>query len=252
MVKELMSPEFRILLDKYIIKEGIEVECFSSKQAKADWCKIELTTQLQDAVLYENMEKVTVELGYADDYDILLSGFARKGNNDSWKEILVKDEMIFLENTEIKATFKDCEPQDIVRYILTQAGITKYKLSEERYGTKKICVINKQNAIQALMELNNAYGINNDFFFQNGVFYWGCMTDQEYVYVLEENENILSLQKLGELWEIETLGVPWIHHSQEIEVQHSKYSGTVTVEKTIVRSDADGYTRMYIYFKGEK
>lgn len=58
------------------------------------------------------------------------------------------------------------------------------------------------------------------------------------------------MKKYGDLWEIETLGVPWIHHSQEIEVSHSKYTGTVKVEKTIIRSDSKGYTRMYIYFKG--
>lgn len=45
---------------------------------------------------------------------------------------------------------------------------------------------------------------------------------------------------------LKTLGVPWIHHSQEVEVSHSKYSGTVMVEKTIIKSDASGYTRMYI------
>lgn len=251
MYKELMSPEFRVSLDKYILENGIEVECFSSKQARADWCKVELTTQLQDEITYEDMESVTVELGYADDYDTLISGVAQRDNNDSWKEILIKDEMVFLEKTEIRGTFLECEAQDVVKYILTQAGITKYVLSEEKYGIRKICVLNKQNAVEAFMELNTIYGINNDFFFQNGVFYWGCLPKQEYVYVLEESENILSLQKLGDLWEVETLGVPWIHHSQEIEIQHSKYSGMVMVEKTIVRSDADGYTRMYVYFRGE-
>lgn len=40
-----------------------------------------------------------------------------------------------------------------------------------------------------------------------------------------------------------------IHHSQEVIVEHSKYSGTVVVEKTIVRSDDSGAVHMYIYWR---
>lgn len=76
----------------------------------------------------------------------------------------------------------------------------------------------------------------------------GC--NKQYIYVLEEGETILSLNKYGDLWEAETIAIPWIHHSQEVEVQHSKYSGIVTVEKTIVRSDDTGAVHMYIYFAG--
>ena len=75
-------------------------------------------------------------------------------------------------------------------------------------------------------------------------------TNTQEIYVLEEGETILSLNKYGDLWEAETIAIPWIHHSQEVEVQHSKYSGIVTVEKTIVRSDDTGAVHMYIYFAG--
>ena len=87
-------------------------------------------------------------------------------------------------------------------------------------------------------------------FFQKKVFYWGTKEEQKEIYVLEEGETILSLNKYGDLWEAETIAIPWIHHSQEVEVQHSKYSGIVTVEKTIVRSDDTGAVHMYIYFAG--
>lgn len=117
--KKLISPEFRVTVGDYEISEGIEVECFSSKESHMDWCRVELSPQLQ-----------------------------------------------------------------------------------------------------------------------------GLM------YVLEEGETILALNKYGDLWEAETIAIPWIHHSQEVEVQHSKYSGIVTVEKTIVRSDDTGAVHMYIYFAG--
>lgn len=104
--------------------------------------------------------------------------------------------------------------------------------------------------MKTIAQVNSTWGIDNDFFFQNNIFYWGCRPEQKTVYILEESENILSLEKYGDLYEIETFGVPWIHHSQEIEISHSKYSGTVKVEKTITKSDSKGYTRMYLYFRG--
>lgn len=249
--KKLISPEFKINTEKFEITSGMEVECFSSREARSDWCHVELTTQLQNIITYNDMEKATVELGYDDDYDMLLPGYCKKTNNDYWKEIIIRDSMIKVERTEIKGTFIDCTPQDIIRYVLAQSGITDYQLSNDDYGKKDRFIVNKQNGIRTITQVNSLWGIDNDFFFQNEVFYWGCKPKQETIYILEESENILSLKKYGDLYEIETLGVPWIHHSQQIEVLHSKYSGTVKVEKTIVKSDASGYTRMYIYFKGE-
>ena len=85
--------------------------------------RVELATQYEGIVSYEDNEEAVVELGYDDDYDTLLSGYCRKNENDSWKEIMIRDDMIKLEQIMIKATFIDCTPQDVIRYILTQAGM---------------------------------------------------------------------------------------------------------------------------------
>lgn len=248
--KRLISPEFRISTERYEITSGMEVECFSSRESRSDWCRVELTSQFQEIISYDDMERATVELGYGDDYENLLIGYCRRKEGDYWKEIMIRDAMIKLERIEVKGAFVDCTPQDIIRYVLTQAEIKEYWLDDAEYGKKDIFIVNKQNGIKTIAQVGSTWGIDNDFFFQNEIFYWGCKPEQETIYVLEESENILSLKKYGELYEIETLGVPWIHHSQEVEVSHSKYSGIVKVEKTIIKSDVRGYTRMYIYFKG--
>lgn len=149
-----------------------------------------------------------------------------------------------------QASFVDCEPQDVIRYVLACAGIEDYVLSDEHYGKKDLFVIDRKSGINTIAEVNSSWGIKNPFFFQKKVFYWGTKEEQKEIYVLEEGETILSLNKYGDLWEAETIAIPWIHHSQEVEVQHSKYSGIVTVEKTIVRSDDTGAVHMYIYFAG--
>jgi len=248
--KELISPEFCVSMEGYEITSGIEVEFFSSKEARADWCRVELTSQLQGIITYKDMERASVELGYGNDYDVLLNGYCRRAESDYWKEIIIRDAMVNLERISIKGTFVDCTPQDIIHYILVQGGIAEYKLDSREYGKKGTFIAGQQNGIEAIEQVGAAWDINNNFFFRDGIFYWGCRPKQETIYTLEENENILSLKKYGRLYELETFGIPWIHHSQDVEILHSRYSGIVNVEKIIIKSDARGYTRMYIYFKG--
>lgn len=248
--RKLISPEFRVRVGDYEITKGIEVECFSSRESHMDWCRVELSPRLQGIVHFKDMDKARVELGYEDDFDILIEGYARSGKADYWKEIMIKDDMMKLDRVNIKASFVDCEPQDVIRYVLACAGIEDYVLSDEYYGKKSIFVIDRMSGIKAIAEVNSSWGVNNPFFFQEKRFYWGTRKNQDEMYVLEEGQTILSLNKYGSLWEAETMAIPWVHHSQEVEVRHSKYSGVVTVEKTIVRSDDTGAIHMYVYFAG--
>ncbi len=250
--KKLIAPEFRVTVGSYIITNGIEVECFSSKESHIDWCRVELSPQLQGCVPYKDMDEAKVELGYDGDYDLLIAGYARceSEKGDYWKEIMIKDDLMKLERVEIKASFIDCEPQDVVRYVLACAGIEDYMLSENHYGKRDRLVIDRRNGIQTLADINSSWGISIPFYFRNRIFCWGAERDQNDIYVLAENETILSLGKYGSLWEAETIAIPWIHHSQQVEVRHSKYEGTVEVQKTIIRSDDTGAVHMFVYFEG--
>ena len=229
--KKLISPEFRVTVGDYEVTDGIEVECFSSKESHMDWCRVELSPQLQGVLKFKDMDEASVELGYEDDFDSLIDGYVRCGDTDYWKEIMIKDDMMKLDRVTIKASFVDCEPQDVIRYVLACAGIEDYVLSDEHYGKKDLFVIDRKSGINTIAEVNSSWGIKNPFFFQKKVFYWGTKEEQKEIYVLEEGETILSLNKYGDLWEAETIAIPWIHHSQEVEVQHSKYSGIDNSEK---------------------
>lgn len=250
--KKLISPEFRVTVGGCEITRGMEVECFSSRESRQDWCRVELSPRLQGIVRFKDMDEARVELGYGGDFDILIEGYVRSGKADYWKEIMIKDDMLKLGRVAIKASFVDCEPQDVIRYVLACAGIKDYVLSDRCYGKKDIFVIDRMSGIKAIAEVNSSWGISAPFFFQEKRFYWGTRKTQDELYVLEEGKTILFLNRYGSLWEAETIAIPWIHHSQEVEVRHSKYSGIVTVEKTIVRSDDTGAVHMYIYFAGGK
>ena len=95
--KKLISPEFRVTVGDCEISEGIEVECFSSKESHMDWCRVELSPQLQGLVQFKDMDEATVELGYEDDFDSLIDGYVRCGDTDYWKEIMIKDDMMKLD-----------------------------------------------------------------------------------------------------------------------------------------------------------
>lgn len=121
--KKLISPEFRVTVGDYEVTDGIEVECFSSKESHMDWCRVELSPQLQGVLKFKDMDEASVELGYEDDFDSLIDGYVRCGDTDYWKEIMIKDDMMKLDRVTIKASFVDCEPQDVIRYVLACAGI---------------------------------------------------------------------------------------------------------------------------------
>ena len=133
--KKLISPEFRVTVGEYEIKDGVEVECFSSRESHIDWCRVELSPRLQGLIQFKDMDEAQVELGYEDDFDTLIDGYVRCNGSDYWKEIMIKDDMMKLERATVKGTFIDCTPQDIIRYILTRAVNKEHCRISDRQGS---------------------------------------------------------------------------------------------------------------------
>lgn len=55
--KKLISPEFRVTVGEYEIKDGVEVECFSSRESHIDWCRVELSPRLQGLIQFKDMDE---------------------------------------------------------------------------------------------------------------------------------------------------------------------------------------------------
>ena len=248
--KRLLYPEWRVTIGTYVFRRGIQIECFSSKDAHADWCTVGLIPELLPRVEVAEGDKAVIELGYEGDYDCILSGKVCPPANASALELTIKDDMTRLDSVTIRGTFMDCTPQDIIRYIMETAGIVRYELSNTVYAKQEKIAISARRGTEAIKAVDALWGTNNSFFFRNGVFYWGIRPLQNYIYILDRG-NLLSLTKLGSLWEAATLGVPWIHHSDVIRIEHIKLSGLYEVEKVIIKNDDIGCIRQYVYFKGE-
>lgn len=156
--------------------------------------------------------------------------------------------MLLLEETTINNTFLDTTPQEVLAYVLAQAGITKSKLSGQGYPTRKLLPVRQQTGIQAINTINAAWDIKVPFFFSGGTFYWDEKPEQTKIYTFERGVNILTLNRTGGVWELETVSVPFVKHSHKINVIHPRVNGEYEVSKVVTTTNDAGFIRTYIYF----
>lgn len=247
---ELFYPQITARAGEYIFEQGIEIEVSSSKTSRMDWAKIRFTDRYKPVVDLKRMDPGAILLGYGGAFDEVFSGYISKPYNagGSANEIVLKDAMLRLEALSINETFQETTPQEIVRYILTKAGLSELKLTSTVYPTRKQIPIRKQSGVQALDTVAAAWGIQVPYFFSGGVFYWGEKPEQTMTYTFESGRNILSLVRRGSLWDLETVSAPFVRHSNLIRIDHPNIDGEVEVERVRHFTNDQGFIRTHIYF----
>lgn len=250
--QDFFYPDLQVKVGEYVFTEGISVEIYSDRNKPCDWGRVKFTEEYQPEITLTRLSDITVSLGYNGILQDVFIGTQTKTYNGSGKdEILFKDYMYKLEQTAITASFKDCTPQDIIREGLAAAGINKMHLSDSTYPAKKLYPVYSKNVVQLLKQINAAWGIDNRSYFIKGEFFWGVTPEQGDVLEFEYGSNIISMGKDGDLWELETISVPSMQHSQKISVVHPKITGEFEAEKVVFRTNDAGFIRTTIYFKGE-
>lgn len=247
---ELYYPQIAARAGPYSFAQGIEIEVFSAKSSYFDWAKIRFTGQFQPKITLNRKDPAAIQLGYNGVLDDVFTGYVAKpyDGGDYANEVNLKDEMLILEGTIINDTFLDTTPQEIIAFVLEKAGLSSMKLSSKVYQTRKKVSIRQQNAVQAINTVNAAWGVKVPFFFSGGVFYWDEKPEQKKIYTFEYGVNILNLNRVGGVWELETVSAPFVKHSNKIVVKHPKVSGEVEVQKVISTTNDSGFIRTYIYF----
>lgn len=243
---ELFYPQISADVGGYVFEEGIEVEICSAKASRSDWAKVRFTREFETKIHLEQRAGAGIRMGYSGVLDEVFQGYVAR----DWTggEILLKDEMLVLESARICETFQDAVPQEIIRFILGRCGITQMRLSEEVYPKRRLVSIPMQSAAASIEAVNAAWGLKIPFFFRSGVFYWGTVPEQETVYTFEYGVNILSLNRVGGKWELETVSAPFVRHSQVIRVEHPQYQGEAEVQKVLFTTNDSGFIRTFIYF----
>lgn len=247
---ELFYPDIKIQLGSYIFEKGAEIGVYSSKDSYFDWAKVRFVKQFKDKFSVSAGEKAVIQLGYNGVFDEAFEGYVAKPYDSSsgMNEILLKDGMMLLGDTFITNTFLNATPQEILRFCLLKAGVSTMRLSSETYPVKKRFAVSRKNIISVINDIHATWGISVKFFFMGGVFYWGVLPDQEKVYSFEYGTNIISLNRSGGVWELETVSAPFIKHSQTINVTHPQASGSFEVKKVVFTTNEAGFIRTYIYF----
>ena len=223
---------------------------FSAKSSYFDWAKIRFTEQFQPEISLARKDPASIELGYNGVMEEVFTGFVARPYNygGGADEITLKDEMLLLEDTQINNTFLDTTPQEVISYVLAQAGVGKKKLKARGFPTRKKLPIRQMSGVQAINAVNAAWSLKERFFFSGGVFYWGEKPEQQKVYTFEYGVNIINLTRLGGVWELETVSAPFVRHSHKINVIHPKISGEQEVIKVVSSTNDDGFIRTRIYF----
>lgn len=249
MYKRLSSPDIKVTFNDMQIESGFLVDYQGAEDEHINRCILTAYGEASEALKDADITDVVVELGCEDDYSTLLNGHGYHITGS--ESILVKDDMIWMENTIIQGTFLNCYPQEVVRYILTQCGISEYQLSQKEYERKSVFSIPNMSAVRAIQEILQFWNIDISFGFYDGIFYWDCEPEQEEIYELDEN-NILELEQSGKIWTADIVAVPWIRIGQTILVTDSRFYGLARVKKCVIKSKSRGKIDMYIQFIGEE
>lgn len=248
MDNDLFYPVLRVTIGPYTFHQGIELECCSSTASYFDWAKLKLVSPYQSVLSIDRLTPAQIELGYSGVYESVFKGYVVSPYQGG--EILLKDDMIRLEETIITKTFLDVIPQDIILYALSKAGIEASMLSAVFYPRRKTVPVVQKSVISLLEAVHAIWQIKPAFHFSGGMFYWGVEPPQNKQYTFRYAENIISLRKQGTLWELETVSAPFIKHSHWITVSHPQISGNFKATKVIHSTEATGFIRSRITFQG--
>lgn len=251
--KKLFYPDKQIQIGKYIFCEGISLKTYSDKKAPFDWGKISFTKEFKEKLELNELDEVSIKLGYEGELEETFVGVLIKNYDTAevMDEVIFRDRMQMLYKTTICATYLNCSPQEIIRDGLQKAGITQFVLTDTVYQPKARVPIVEKNMLGVLRQINSLWGIDVHGCFIKGIFYWGIKPEQEDILEFIYAENIISLDRAKGMWELVTVSVPSIQHSQMIKVTHPKITGSFEVEKVIFTTNEGGFLRTSIYFYGE-
>lgn len=249
--EELFYPELQVVMGPYILQEGITFASYSDPKTPYDWCRIVFTEDFQECIQVEENAEVEVYAGYGGSLQLFFKGLVAKSYNHAGAkdEILVKDYSLKLAKTKVTNTFLEVSPQELVQYGLQEAGITEYELSGQIYRPKAVVSIVQKTVVDFLKEINALWGIQMDSYFQLGKFYWGLAPEQQEIYIFEYGSNIISLTRESGFWVLLTVSVPFIGHSQLIEVVHPYVNGEFLVRRVSCYVNEDGWLRTKIWFQ---
>lgn len=248
---ELFSPQIAVGIGAYTFEKGVELEISSCRDTPFDWAKIRFVSPFEHKITLARREPATIWIGYNGEFSKVFVGYSTCDftSGDTGNEVILKDGMLLLEDARINNTFLKATPQEIIRYIAKQAGATKLLLDETPYRAIPCLPILSQNGIRAIRSLDDYWRIHSRLYFEADCLCWGRDGEQSELYHFEYAKNIISLRLADGCWELQTVSVPFVRHSQMIRVTHPSISGDFRVDRLRVATWGRGFIRTWLYFK---
>lgn len=248
--EELFYPDFQVVVGPYVLQRGVTFACYSDPKTPYDWCKINFTEEFQGSIQVEAKAEVEIYAGYSGSLQPIFKGVIEKTYNKAGAkdEILAKDFNIKLSAAKVSNTFLDVTPQELVQYGLLEAGISDYELSKEVFPIRPVVSVIQKPVVDFLKEINFLWQLDIKNYFQLGKFFWGIEPEQKEVYIFEYGSNIISLTRGSGYWVMLTACVPFIGHSQMIEVNHPYINGEYQVKRASHFVNEDGWLRTKLWF----
>ena len=227
--------EFRLICGENQITGGFAAKYKSDDTDEPAWARILLSDELIRFLKDNPTDSYALEIGNNTGYELLVSGYGRFSAEST---LIIKDtEEISAEH--ISAFFLNATLQEAVRYLFAVFKISKYKMPERDYGRRKNFRIDASSYQDALCQLNAVYQADIPFYTQNGWIYYGVQSDQDSYYLLAD-DNILDIEKNGDIWVADIIPVPGIKPRQTVQLSCEEYTGSAQITACTIEGDENG------------
>lgn len=224
--------EFRLVCGDYQVIGGFDAKYQSDDTDAPAWARLSLSEELIQFLKDNPTDSYALELGNDAGYEQLISGnglYTAEGTliiNDTEKTVA----------EHMSAFFLDATLQEAVRYLFAVFGISKYQMTNTDYGRRKNFRIDASSYGDALRQLNAVYQADIPFYTQSGWIYYGVQHDQDGYYQLSD-DNILDIEKNGDIWVADIIPVPGIKPRQIVQLSCDEFTGPVQITACTIEGD---------------
>lgn len=227
--------EFRLTCGEYQVTGGFEAKCRMDDMDASAWARLSLSDELIQFLRDNPADSYALELGNAGGYELLVLGSGRY----STESTLIIEAAEVVSSEWITVFFLDATLQEAARYLLAVFGICNYQMTDTDYGRRKNFRIDALSYQDALCQLNAIYQAEVPFYMENGVLFYGVQADQDSYYLLSD-DNILDIEKNGDIWVADIIPVPGIKPRQSVQLSCEEYTGLARIMACTIEGDENG------------
>ena len=227
--------ELRLTSGEYQVTGGFDVKYLSDDTDAPAWARLSLSEELIQFLKDNPADSYALEIGNDSGYELLISG---NGVCPAEGTLIIKDaEDIAVEHASV--FFLDATLQEAARYLFAVFGISKYQMTDADYGRRKNFRIDALSYQDALRQLNFVYQADIPFYTQSGWIYYGVQLEQDSYYLLSD-DNILDIEKNGDIWTAEIIPVPGIKPRQIVQLSCDEFTGSAQVTACTIEGNENG------------